>query len=189
MGRNQGLHDRVSAAILDAAAGVLSERGDGAGMGEVASRAGVSRATLYRYFPCREDLLRALVEAAIEDAQRRLLEADLEGVSVAEAICRLARALVSSGARYSLLLVEGSAIDPEDIERRLGGTIRQLFIRGAETGVLRPDLPTDVLLTLFGGLVKAGIHMATVDGLGVERASAALSSLFLEGAGHRVLVS
>jgi len=182
MGRNQCLHDRVSAAILDAAAIVLSERGNGAGMGEVAGRAGVSRATLYRYFPCRDDLLRALVEAAVDDAQRRLMEADLDRVSVKEAIARLSRALVASGVHYSVVVAEGAHIDHAEVDRRLGACIRSVFVRGVETGVLRSDLSAETLVRLFGGLLKVGIEMATVDGLGVEQASAAVTTLLLEGA-------
>ena len=45
--------------ILEAAAGVLAGS-DGASMGDVAAAAGISRGTLYRYFPNRESLLLAL---------------------------------------------------------------------------------------------------------------------------------
>jgi TetR/AcrR family transcriptional repressor of mexCD-oprJ operon len=182
MSTNQGLHDRVSTAILDAGALVLSERGDGMGMGEVAGRAGVSRATLYRYFPRREDLVRALVEAAVDDAHRRLTEADLESVLVPEAMARLSRALISSGVRYSLLLIEGAHIDHEEAEQRLEPIIRGVFVRGVETGVLRSDLSVDILLSFFGGLLEVAIHMATVEGLGVEKASAAMTTMLLDGA-------
>ena len=52
--------DRTAAAILDAAAHVFSEQGTAANLADVAAAAGVSRATLYRYYPNREALLKAL---------------------------------------------------------------------------------------------------------------------------------
>ena len=61
-------YDRTAAAILDAAAHVLAERGAGANMAEVAAASGVSRATLYRYYPSREALLEALAAQALTPA-------------------------------------------------------------------------------------------------------------------------
>src|SRR5689334_5409477 len=50
-------------AILDAARTLFAERGVvGFAMGEVAERAGLSRATLYLYWPTREELLLAVLE-------------------------------------------------------------------------------------------------------------------------------
>ncbi|MBS7544513.1 TetR/AcrR family transcriptional regulator [Ancylobacter oerskovii] len=48
--------------ILDGAAGVFLACGfDGASMGEIARAAGVSKGTLYTYFPSKEELFRALL--------------------------------------------------------------------------------------------------------------------------------
>src|SRR5439155_15011684 len=70
-------YDRTAAAILDAAAHVLAERGAGANMAEVAAASGVSRATLYRYYPSREALLEALAAQALADAGSRVADASL----------------------------------------------------------------------------------------------------------------
>ena len=66
--RQTTLHARVSAAILEAAAAVLAERGEQASMADVAAAAGMARATVYRYFPNRDALLEALGGLAVEDA-------------------------------------------------------------------------------------------------------------------------
>jgi TetR/AcrR family transcriptional regulator, mexCD-oprJ operon repressor len=179
---NQLLHDRVTTGILEAAARVLSERGDGAGMGEVASEAGVSRATLYRYFPRREDLLRALVQAALDDAHQRLEDADLDAVAVPEALARMSRALVASAARFAVLFVDHAYLDPTETQARVGAFAYALFNRGVADGTLRDDLPADVLGEMFGGLLRAGIRMTSQGGVGVERAAAVITSVFLDGA-------
>src|SRR5271154_7070494 len=86
-------HDRTATAILDAAAQVLSEHGSRANMADVAAAAGVSRATLYRYYPHREALLDALATEALADAATRLADAGLERAPVEEAIERIVRVL------------------------------------------------------------------------------------------------
>lgn len=56
----------VRDAILDAAAGLVAERGlRGLTMAEVAARAGIARATLYKYFGHAETILRAWHEREI----------------------------------------------------------------------------------------------------------------------------
>src|SRR5947199_656450 len=64
-------YDRTAAAILDAAAHALSEHGSSTNMADVAAAAGVSRATLYRYYPDREALLDALSSHALAEAAAR----------------------------------------------------------------------------------------------------------------------
>ncbi|HEX4245606.1 MAG TPA: TetR family transcriptional regulator, partial [Acidimicrobiales bacterium] len=88
MATRSALRDHISTAILDAAALVLSDKGDTASMEDVAAAAGVGRATIYRYFPSRDDLLSALTELAIDDTHRRIMEADLERTTVPEAVAR-----------------------------------------------------------------------------------------------------
>jgi AcrR family transcriptional regulator len=76
---------------------------------EVAAAAGIARGTLYRYFPNRESLLRALEAAANEEAGRRLAEANLDQIPVEEALARGTRALVAVGEHAIRLLDELSS--------------------------------------------------------------------------------
>src|SRR3954453_17231489 len=76
------LHARVSAAILEAAAAVLAERGEQASMADVAAAAGRARATVYRYFPNREALFEALGRLAVDDAGERLEAGRLDEIPV-----------------------------------------------------------------------------------------------------------
>src|SRR5256884_9192324 len=110
-------YDRTAAAILDAAAHVLAERGAGANMAEVAAAAGVSRATLYRYYPDREALLEALASHALADAAARLADAGLERAPVEQAIERIVRALTAVGDRYAVLVREQVEGNPDEIDR------------------------------------------------------------------------
>ena len=84
----------VRAATLDATAALVAERGlTGVTMSEVAKRAGLGRATLYKYFPDVEAILSAWHERQVGDHLAQLAEiwadtANLEAVLEAYAfIC------------------------------------------------------------------------------------------------------
>jgi len=178
-------HDRTAAAILDAAAHVLSERGAGSNMAEVAAAAGVSRATLYRYFPDRDALLDALAAQALAETGSRLADAGLERAPVEGAIERIVRAVIAVGDRYSVIVHELVKFDPAEAERLLGAPMRAVFARGVESGLLRQDISADVLLELFGGALRAAVKLIERRQLGIEEASAATASIFLDGARAR----
>src|SRR3981189_1035772 len=95
--KNPPRFDRTAAAILDAAAHVFSEQGTAANLADIAAAAGVSRAPLYRYYPNREALLKALGAHALTELANRLNDAGLERATVKEAIERLQRANVAVG--------------------------------------------------------------------------------------------
>src|SRR6201997_2101334 len=175
--------DRTAAAILDAAAHVFSDQGTAANLADVAAAAGVSRATLYRYYPTREALLKALGAHALNELASRLNDAGLERATGTEAIERLARALVAVGDRYSVLVSEQCLADEADAERLVVAPVRAVFERGIASGHLRQDLPADVLRTLFSGTIMAAIKLTQRQQLGAEEASAAAAAVFLNGAG------
>ena len=97
------LQQRVSAAILEAAAKVLAAQGDQASMLDIAAAAGVGRATVYRYFPTRQALLDELAGVALERAGERLSAAGLDRVPAREGISRAVRALVAVGEYFVVL--------------------------------------------------------------------------------------
>ena len=177
--------DRTASAILDAAAHVFSEQGTAANLADVATAAGVSRATLYRYYPNREALLRALGANALNELASRLNDAGLERATVEEAIERLARALVAVGERYAVLVGEQCPPDEAEAERLVVAPMRAVFERGIASGVLRQDLPADVLRTLFSGTLMASFTLTQRHQLGAEEASAAAAAVSLDGARPR----
>src|SRR6266702_5918797 len=171
-------YDRTTAAILDAAAHALAEHGSRANMADVAAAAGVSRATLYRYYRDREALLDALASHALADAAARLADAALERAPVEEAIERIVRALTAVGERYAVLLREQVEADPSEVERLVAAPMRAVLLRGVESGLFRQDLPAEVLLELFGGTLVAALELIQRGQLGLEDASAAAASVF-----------
>lgn len=70
------LNPRTRDRILDGARLAIARHGLAKlGMSDVSASAGVSRGTLYRYFPTRGQLLESLAEAEIRHFQERIAEA------------------------------------------------------------------------------------------------------------------
>jgi AcrR family transcriptional regulator len=184
--RSAAIHDRVAAAILDAAADLLAEGGEPPTMSEVAEAAGVARATLYRYFPTREQLLQALTAAAIDATATRLAEADLDRVPVAEGIARVARVVAAAGSKYAALVSQfgpGNAARGE--QEQIMTMIEGLLRRGVDDGTFRDDISASELGFLLGGLLETAARLAAGHQSGVEKAAALVTSVFLHGTGNR----
>lgn len=174
------LQARVGAAILEAAAAVLAERGEQASMADVATAAGVARATVYRYFPNREALLEALGRLAVEEAGERLQAGRLDEVPVPEAFERAVRALVAVGDYFVVISRESARPAPADFERRVASPLRGLIERAQSLGEVRDDLPASWLMESLVGIVVSGLQ--TQPSLGADDTVAGITSLFLEGA-------
>lgn len=186
MSETPTLRDRIAAGILDTAAAVLAGRGESASMAEIADAAGVSRATLYRYFPSRDALLRGLAEAASAELRERIADAELETIPVPEAIARLTRGFVFAGSKYVALTHSGhKPPDSGQTQQDLAEPVYRLFRRGIADGTLRSDLPPELLVQIFSGLLETAIRVSGPGGIGAEKASAAVISVFLDGSRPR----
>jgi len=60
-------HERVLAAAVEA----FREHGSAASVPEIAARAGVGKATVYRSFPAKEDLLEAITRLSLDELRQR----------------------------------------------------------------------------------------------------------------------
>ncbi|MDT0343107.1 TetR/AcrR family transcriptional regulator [Streptomyces litchfieldiae] len=136
--------------ILAAAREAIVEHGPLAPLDEIARRAGVGNATLYRHFPDRESLLFHVLlyvnQRIIERAQAAL-EAEHDPF---EALRRMV--LDSSEERIGgLCPMLGFGIDPEDprlvaSRERMHQVTQQLIDRAHESGQLRRDIGSGDLL-------------------------------------------
>ena len=159
---------------------MLAERGEQASMADVATAAGMARATVYRYFPNREALFGALGRLAVEEAGERLRAGRLQEVAVPEAFERAVRALVAVGESFVVVSRESARPDPAEFERRVASPLRGLIERAQSLGEVRDDLPASWLMESLIGIVVSGLQIRP--SLGVEDTVAGITSLFLDGA-------
>jgi TetR/AcrR family transcriptional repressor of mexCD-oprJ operon len=176
----EGLQQRVAAAILDAAAGVLAARGEHASMLDVAAAAGVARATVYRYFPSRQALLDELARLALSDAATRLAGSRITEVPPEEGIRRAVRSLVEVGDYLIVVARERVRPRPDDFESSIASPLRRLMERAVASGVVRSDVPVAWLVETLVGSVVSVLSSAVV--LGREDTIAAVTSVYLDGA-------
>jgi AcrR family transcriptional regulator len=166
-------------AILEAARELFADCAD-APLYEVARRAGVGQATLYRNFPDRRDLAAALLLEEIEHTEQ--LAADHAGDP--DAFFVLLRSVVQAIARYHGLgelaredACVGSALDLR--RRRLRELLKEPLRAAKAAGTVRCDLTIDdVFLVVL--MVRGAIDGAEGPAARTAAASRALA-LLLEG--------
>lgn len=138
-------------ALLEAAATVFATSGVDAPIRQIAAKAGVGVATLYRHFPQRSDLIAAIVRRGIDscaDAGRVLSSKHPPTEALARWMQRyvdliatkrgLATALHSGDPAYQAL--------PAYFEQRLKPTLRALLDNAVATGEIRGGVEADDLL-------------------------------------------
>ena len=174
---------RIDAALNDerivaAARRLLTERPD-AGMDQLAAAAGVGRATLYRRFSTREELLSELRAEASRAAYRAVKEARIREGSASEALERLIGSLLEVADSFAFAAVPEHKHVPDP---KLVKPWIELIKRGQESGefsrelspqwwlaVIRAHFKEAAAALVAGGdrtEIAATTTRAIVDGLG-----------------------
>jgi AcrR family transcriptional regulator len=156
--RSTGQRRQTRDLVLDAALRLFTEHGYlGVRVEDIAKEAGVSRATFYKHFIEREQVLAELFERLLgaEAGPEQLLDSSGSGSGsteqqvtalVEEAVRRmvgqehLARFVYSLPVRHSALLRPGALSVPP-----VFGRVSALLERGAERGEVRHDVPLPLL--------------------------------------------
>jgi len=145
--------------LLDSAARALALNPE-ATLGEVAHVAGLTRATLYRHFNNRENLLEALREDALLSARAAVASAHGEEGTALEALRRVVDAILPLGPRFRPLLIDGAGQDPEFVKRReeVFAPVVGIVERGQREGEIRADLTAQWVVASLTALLAAGVR-------------------------------
>ncbi|MGW5557503.1 TetR/AcrR family transcriptional regulator [Micromonospora sp. NPDC003944] len=149
--------------ILEAARAVFAADGLDVPMREVARRAGVAPATLYRRFPTKEMLV---TEAFAEQmyACRAIVDEGLADLDPWHGFCLVIEKMCELQARdrgftATLISTFPKAVDFEARREYALTAIDELARRAKETGRLRPDFVLDDVLLVL--MANSGIHAAS----------------------------
>jgi AcrR family transcriptional regulator len=146
--------------IVAAATAVFAERGLEASTAEIAARAGVGEATLFRRFPTKDDLITAIVTVQMEDAATvasSCLEEDDPWRGVERFLYEMAERAsrdhgVSDAVKERCMASELLAVE----RRRILELTSQLVHRAQTAGVLRDDIAGQDLMFLMAAVVSLG---------------------------------
>lgn len=150
--------NRTRAAILDAAATALA-RNRSATLGEIAELAAVGRTTLHRYFPDREELVRAAVADSLQAIARNALAARLDEGPARDALRRLIAAMVGTYERS--LFVWGAPagvpeVDAGTAPAEADAAVRRLIERAQEEGAVDPSMSVDWVQQVLWAVTYTG---------------------------------
>lgn len=142
--------------IIEAGIGALLAN-PSAGMSEIAELAGVGRATLYRHFKSREDLVRRLALVCLQEIDDVVKpHENLTGRALIEAIIE---EVVPLADRFRFLVSLWSFVENDkEIERisaRMDKEMFFVFDQAKKQGDIGPDLPTTWLVSFFDSTLDA----------------------------------
>lgn len=137
--------------LLAAAEDEFAERGLSASVADIARRAGVAKATVFRHFATKEDLIASIVVqhiTALTDAARRLADATDPGAALLEFLTVAA----DQRQRHDLTFLQSaSERDPRvtEVRDQLHQNLETLVARARESGAIRSDITeADVFLMM-----------------------------------------
>jgi AcrR family transcriptional regulator len=157
--------EQADQAIMAAALELFAECGpDALRIEQVAARAGVGKATIYRRWPGKEDMLLDAIgslRSSLPVPQGRSVRADL--TALLDAVCReaadprrarLFALLQGEGQRYPRLMARYL----ETVVQPRRQAVTAVLRRGVATGQLRENTDVDAALVLLNGAVLASMY-------------------------------
>jgi AcrR family transcriptional regulator len=146
--------------LLTAAAEVFAEQGTGAALDDIAKRADIGNATLYRHFPDRRDIVQALLTGRYDDL-RENAEGSLDAPDPLAALAGWLRSFITHVTTYRGLAA--SVLDAtRDPETELSASCQgmrdaaaKLLARAQGDAAIRPDLTITELLCVTNGIAVA----------------------------------
>lgn len=134
-----------------------------ASMGQIATAAGISRATLHRTFATREDLIKFLGRMSLESWRDALDAAGIEAAGhggdageITHAMRRLCGELIRDADEYGFILTDPTAERDEELVSEaelLQNRELRFYAAAQEAGVLRADLPVAWIVNAVFGLL------------------------------------
>ncbi|MFG2631488.1 TetR/AcrR family transcriptional regulator [Streptomyces sp. NPDC048473] len=147
--------------LLEAAGEAFAENGADASFDDIAKRAGVGSATLYRHFPTRQALLEAVFRDRV-DALCEQAKALLDSPSPGGALEEWLRAVIEHSRTYRGLAAEQLAIEIDDgpslsaaRHTRITEAGHGLFVRAQQSGEIAAEYDITSALKLVNAIAWA----------------------------------
>jgi AcrR family transcriptional regulator len=152
---------RNRARILAAAEDVFAERGASASTEEVARRAGVAIGTVFRHFPTKDDLLRAIMKDLLERLTAQVNQLAADGDPAAALFGFFTTMVEQAAAKKTvvdLLAATGTDVQVAAAVKALRHGITQLLTRAQQAGAVRADVGIDEVMALLTSSCQGALH-------------------------------
>ncbi|GIH15611.1 TetR family transcriptional regulator [Rugosimonospora africana] len=147
--------------ILSAAADVFAAGGPEASTEEVARRAGVAIGTVFRHFPTKADLLRALMKEQLRqltDDAATLIAGGDPRTALFEFFSRLVERTAASRTVVHLLAAQGLDVPVAGPVGSLSGAVGELLAGAQRAGAVRPGIRADEVTALMVSACQGALH-------------------------------
>ena len=163
-GSRAAARDRTRDAILEAALQLFAEHGYiGTRVEDIAQEAGVSRATFYKHFAERDEILEHLFGRLLANAEATVAPSDADPESRVRALLDataatmieddlLARFVYSIPIRHDAVLPGGAAVPT------VFSQVRDALEAAAREGTLRDDVPLDRAMDVLGRAFESAMR-------------------------------
>jgi AcrR family transcriptional regulator len=158
--------------VVEAAAALFLNRGFvRVTADDIAARLGISKATLYKVFHGKEDILRAVVRGYLAQVLARVERLIADGsLGFVEKMVALLTLLGDQMARLEPVLVRDLQKHAPGIwgeieafrQEKIGKNFRVILESGRREGFFREDVDLDLLLGMFAGLVREFVNPAAL---------------------------
>lgn len=152
---------RNRARILEAAEQVFAEKGVSASTEEVASRAGVAIGTVFRHFPAKEDLLRAIMKGLLERLADEVGSLQADGDPATALFTFFTHVVEQAAAKKSvieLLARAGVEVEAAGPVRALREAVEGLLTRAQRAGGVRGDVQISEVMALLTSTAEGALH-------------------------------
>ncbi|MET8755528.1 helix-turn-helix domain-containing protein [Streptomyces sp. NPDC004667] len=152
--------------IVRAARDVYAEQGPEAPLDEIARRAGVGIATLFRRFPDKAALLRAVLDQQFTQDVLPVIDRALGDEDARRGLATVIEVALTSAAdeHHVLTAARNAGIFTAETSARFFDALDPLVVRGQRDGVIRADLVPDDLKRVMGMLVSVLWTMDPAEG-------------------------
>jgi AcrR family transcriptional regulator len=153
-------HERVLAAAIE----VFTEHGLDATIPEIAARAGVGKATVYRSYPSKTDLIEAIALMHIDWLRNTIATAARAAeVDAFQALSEAVGAITSRLAKDRLMKDVLALAKDFGPDRDADANAERILALGREQGTMRDDLTMADLQVLLGGIAHVLLERGVTD--------------------------
>jgi AcrR family transcriptional regulator len=128
--------DKTRSAILSASTQLFAEKGFiGASISDIAEVVGVSKSSIYHYFPSKESILHALIDSFVQDVDLLIKSAGKNKLNQERILTEFAEILIrhQDAVRLAPTLMPGAPEEIRDLLLRQHKNMLNLFVPGIPT--------------------------------------------------------